>query len=262
MAAEKTEAIVLRVVDFSETSCIVTLFTRDFGKISGLAKGGRRPKGPFESALDLLSRCQIVFLRKSSDALDLLTEAKLLQRFRGKPGDLQSIYAGIYAAELLTRLTDEYDPHPELFDAIRQTLAELTEQGARPRTLLYFELALLRLLGHQPTFSDCSECGATLKDAAKGQGTIPFGLTNGGVLCDACRPGKPHVVRIKRQTLEVLTACCEPSSDHALAGDSVPETIDRQVHAEIRRVVNGYLMHLMGSKTKSLQYVPVLAASG
>ena len=68
MPSEKVQAIVIRVVEFSETSCVVTLFTREFGKISGLAKGARRPKSPFESALDLLAVCRIVFLHKSSDA--------------------------------------------------------------------------------------------------------------------------------------------------------------------------------------------------
>ena len=79
---EKTEAMVIRVADFSETSRVVTLFSREFGKIAAMAKGGRRLKGPFEAALDLLATCQIVFLRKSSATLDLLTEAKLISRFR------------------------------------------------------------------------------------------------------------------------------------------------------------------------------------
>ncbi|HEY2826636.1 MAG TPA: recombination protein O N-terminal domain-containing protein, partial [Pirellulales bacterium] len=72
MSSEKATALVLKVVEFSETSSIVTLFTSEFGKIQALAKGARRPKGPFESALDLLALCRIVFLRKSSGALDLL----------------------------------------------------------------------------------------------------------------------------------------------------------------------------------------------
>src|SRR5205085_4744927 len=93
MSIEKATAIVLRTIDFSETSAIVTLLTREFGKISALAKGARRPKGPFESALDLLGLVRIVFLRKSSDALDLLTEAKLERRFRPADGELTSLYA-------------------------------------------------------------------------------------------------------------------------------------------------------------------------
>ena len=87
MPSEKTLAIVLRVIDFSESSCVVHLFTRDFGKIGGLAKGARRPKSPFEAALDLLAVCRIVFLHKSSESLDLLTEAKLERRFRAATRD-------------------------------------------------------------------------------------------------------------------------------------------------------------------------------
>ena len=93
MSSEKANAIVLRTVEFSETSLMVTLFTREFGKIGALAKGARRLKEPFESALDLWTHCRIVFLHKSSEALDLLTEAKLLRRFRPAAADLAGLYA-------------------------------------------------------------------------------------------------------------------------------------------------------------------------
>jgi DNA repair protein RecO (recombination protein O) len=93
MSPENATALVLYAVDFSETSSVVTLFTREFGKIRGLAKGARRLKGPFESALDLLAISRIVFLRKSPGSLDLLTEAQVVRRFprlhtggRGKRG--------------------------------------------------------------------------------------------------------------------------------------------------------------------------------
>src|SRR5262247_1876588 len=148
MASEKSRAIVLRVVEFSETSCVVTLFTEDFGKIGALAKGARRPKGPFEGALDLLAMVRIVLLRKSSDVLDLLTEAKLERRFRSAQRDLARLYAGYYVAELLAELTDTGDPHPELFVAGEQTLEDLDRGSPLAETVLRFELAALRLLGH------------------------------------------------------------------------------------------------------------------
>ena len=109
MPLEKTQAIVLRVIEFSESSCVVTLFTRDFGKVGALAKGARRPKSAFDSALDLLSVCRIVFLPKSSEALDLLTEARLERRFRLAGRSLPCLYAGYYVAELLNELTHEHE---------------------------------------------------------------------------------------------------------------------------------------------------------
>src|ERR1043165_4338396 len=66
MSTQKAEALVIRQTDFSETSKVVTFFTREHGKISVIAKGARRLKGPFEAAIDLLTVCRIVFIRKSS----------------------------------------------------------------------------------------------------------------------------------------------------------------------------------------------------
>ena len=126
MAVEQSDAIVLRVIPWSETSLIAHIYTRDFGKLSVLAKGARRPKSPFEAALDLLSICRVVFISKSSDALDLLTEAKLTRRFRGGSRDLLRLYAGYYVAELLERLTDKQDRQPEIFELAEDTLTAIS----------------------------------------------------------------------------------------------------------------------------------------
>src|SRR5438874_12596142 len=94
MATEKAQALVLRTTDWSETSRIATLWTREFGKVRVLAKGGRRLRSNFESALDLLTLCRIVLLRKTSGGLDLLTEAQVVRRFPGLCTHLSTLYAG------------------------------------------------------------------------------------------------------------------------------------------------------------------------
>src|SRR5579885_879781 len=125
MSSEKATALVLRTTDWSESSRIATLWTREFGKVRALAKGGRRLKAHFENALDLLTLCRIVFLRKSSDSLDLLTEAQVIQRFPRLRTDLTALYAAYYVAELLAEGTRDYDPHPLLFDEALDALQTL-----------------------------------------------------------------------------------------------------------------------------------------
>src|SRR5687768_4572953 len=180
MPSEKTRAIVLKLTEFSETSCILTLFTEDFGKIGALAKGARRPKSAFEGALDLLALVRIVFLRKSSDSLDLLTEARLERRFRAAQRDLSRLYAGYYVAELLSELTDTGDPHPELFAVADQTLLSLDEGHGVPESILHFELTALRHVGHLPSLDQCAACGrdvATQNDSPAKSGRVAFGMT-------------------------------------------------------------------------------------
>jgi DNA repair protein RecO (recombination protein O) len=241
MAAEKATAIVLRVIEFSETSLVVTLFTREFGKVRALAKGSRRPKGPFESALDLLGLCRIVFLRKSSDALDLLTEAKLERRFRPPGGHLSNLYAAYYVAELLGELTLDYDPHPELFDAANHTLAALRTPVAAAPWLVWFELTALRVLGHLPSLDTCVECGRPVEH----EGRVPFGLVAGGVLCNACRTGQKQVIWVSGPVHRALRQLSTASSE------SVGTiTLDARVYGELRAVLNRYLSHLLGHEPR------------
>jgi len=160
VAAEKALALVLRTTDWSETSRIATLWTREFGKVRVLAKGGRRLKSNFESALDLLTVCSIVFLRKSSGSLDLLTEAQVARRFPRLTADLSALYAGYYIAELLSDLSEDYDPHPRLFDEALETLQDLGSPGvAASQRLARFEVVLLQELGYRPVLDACAACG-------------------------------------------------------------------------------------------------------
>jgi DNA repair protein RecO (recombination protein O) len=249
MSSEKADALVLRVVEWSETSSIVTLFTREFGKVGAVAKGARRPKGPFESALDLLALCRIVFLHKSSDALDLLTEAKLLRRFRPPGHDLASLYAGYYVAELLLELTDEDDPHPELFDAADQTLLGLSSGGRVARLILRFEMTALRVLGHLPSLSQCADCSEPVVDAAR----MAFGLLDGGVLCGNCRVGKRQVVSVSRGVIEALRIYAEENDDAWQTTDPAGG-----LRSELRAVLNQYINHLVGHKLKLHDFLGTL----
>lgn len=246
MPSEKATALVLRTIDFSETSLVVNLFTREFGKIGALAKGARRPKNPFESALDVLTLCRIVFLHKTSDALDLVTEAKLLRRFRPAARGLAGLYAGYYVAELLGELTDENDPHPELFDLADETLEALAAGEAVPRRVVRFELGALQFLGHSPTLDQCAECG----DAVELAGRVPFGPIEGGVLCPKCRAGKSHVVSASAGVLRTVAQLAD------LEGQAWRRMeIEPRMLGELRGVLNHYLVHLLGRKPRMHEYM-------
>jgi DNA repair protein RecO (recombination protein O) len=251
MSSEKSLAIVLRTVEFSETSVIATLFTESFGKIGALAKGARRPKGPFEAALDLLAVCRIVFIHKTSDALDLLTEAKLERRFRSASRDLSRLYAGYYVAELLTDLTDPSDPHPELFHCAAQTLYELDYGERVAEVVLRFEMAMLRALGSLPSLDMCVDCGTAVEPV----GRVPFGALAGGVLCPTCRTGQRHVVSVSAGVIRVLQCFAEPDS-HAWQRMEM----DRRVRGELRGVMNHYLAHLLGHRPRMFPYLGILAS--
>jgi DNA repair protein RecO (recombination protein O) len=246
MPSEKATAIVLRTVEFSESSLVVTLLTREFGKIGALAKGAKRPRNPFDSALDLLSLCRIVFLHKSSEALDLLTEAKLLRRFRPAGRDLSSLYAGYYVAELLMGLTDDCDPHPELFDLADETLAALAAGEPVARRVVRFEFGGLRLLGHMPSLEQCVGCSQPVEVT----GRVAFGELDGGVLCGRCRPGSRQVVSLSAGALRTMLRLADVEGEGWRRVE-----INPRVHGEIRGLLNRYMTNLLGRRPRMYQYL-------
>ncbi|WP_164102390.1 DNA repair protein RecO [Candidatus Laterigemmans baculatus] len=246
MASEKTDALVLRTIEFSETSLVVVLLTRQFGKSSALAKGARRAKGPFEGALDLLSICRVVIIPKSGDTLDLLTEAKLQRRFRAGERNLGRLYAGYYVAELLREMTDRGDPHPDLYDLALETLEELDGETDVRACLLRFELQTLRLLGHAPTIDRCAACGSEVPEG----GRFGFGVTSGGVLCAACRPATRQVVLLRGATRETLRSLL---SEAAVSGP--PPPVPAELHGELRGVINRYITNLLGGPPRMQSYL-------
>lgn len=247
MSSEKSNAIILRLVEFSETSLIVTMLTRDFGKLTALAKGARRKKSPFEAALDLLSICRIVFLHKSSGAMDLLTEAKLERRFRAGTKDLKRLYCGYYVAELLSKLTDDADPHPELFDLAERTIVALDQgDGSVFLALLRFELQTLAILGHQPMLTRCVVCGSDDDDQ---ENRMYFGLVEGGRLCEQCRPGKTNVISVSRQSITLLKLMLDE-------GDAWKSfDLNNLNRGEVRQLLNRYITHLIGNPPRMHAYL-------
>jgi DNA repair protein RecO (recombination protein O) len=241
MAAEKALALVLRTTDWSETSRIATLWTRELGKVRVLAKGGRRLKSNYESALDLLTLCSIVFLRKSSGSLDLLTEAQVVERFSRLRTDLPALYAGYYMAELLSDWTEDYDPHPVLFDEARATLQALPDSTAL--RLARFELVFLRELGYRPALSGCAVCGEEMTVAG-----LAFSAAAGGVLCPRCTPSQRDRRAVSPEAWNLLRALGESSEPWRQAWSGA-------AREEARRLLNQYVTYLRGRPPRLLPYL-------
>ena len=248
MSAEKATALVLRTTDWSESSRIATLWTREFGKIRVLAKGGRRLKSNFDNALDLLTLCGIVFLRKSSGSLDLLTEAQVIQRFPRLRTDLAALYAAYYVAELLGDGTQDYDPHPLLFDEALDTLralggADKPDAAATAARVARFEMVLLRELGYSPVLDHCAGCGGPFEETE-----LAFSPAANGMLCRRCRGGQRDSRPLSPRTWRTL-------QDLAAPGDAWQRPWSPETRAEVRHLLGQYLTYLLGRRPRLLSYL-------
>jgi len=148
-----TAAYVLHSHDWSESSLILELFTRDHGRVVAVAKGAKRPYSQLRPVLMPFQRLVVSFgVKRSEDA-----EVWLLRQAEWAGGPAWpgggALLPGFYLNELLMRLMVRHDPHPALFDAYAQTLQAMADPTLLQAALRSFELILLRQLGHLPDLS-------------------------------------------------------------------------------------------------------------
>lgn len=186
MSPQSDQAVVLRLTDYSETSQIVSLFTARHGQLRLIAKGARRStKKRFATGLDLLELGEVGFLVAHGDAqLGTLTDWAQRDSFAGLRRELLRLHGALYAVELVAFLTEEGDPHPELFGDLIETLRGLASEGPAAPYLPGFQIALLRAVGYAPNLRECVACSRPVAPT----GRVYFSAGAGGLLCRDCEP--------------------------------------------------------------------------
>ena len=194
----KDTAICIRAIDYSETSQIVTFFTRTTGKISAIAKGSKRPKSTFDGPIEIFCCGEIVFSDSNKEKLLILTEFQQQTNLSGVANNLFALNCVSLAAELVNSLINEHDPHPELFDSFLQFLQNTSEAQDKPgilALLILFQLALLGEIGLQPILKACVNCRNKF---SSGWSESYFSSIANGLICKDCEHNFPDKIRLPR----------------------------------------------------------------
>jgi len=159
----KTQAIVLRTINYGDQSKIVTFFTREFGKMTGLAKGYRKPKGKFASILEVGNDLDLVIYKKDTREVQLITEAVLRSPRFGASITLEKLNAMHQVLELVRLTTENDDKHVGLFDLLHTTLQKISaSEKHHIGFFFYFQVQLIAMLGFKLNFNRCVLTGKML----------------------------------------------------------------------------------------------------
>jgi DNA repair protein RecO (recombination protein O) len=184
---EKTGAIVLKSMKYRDTSKIVTVYAKRFGKMSCLAKGARTAKNKFGSSLEVLVESEIVFYHKQARDLHLLSQASTLRPFKKIHAEGDRLGVALSIAELVDRLAHEQEEQADLYGLLLDALEALEHSAKNFVNILYaFEVRLAGLFGYAPNFTRCARCGKALGTAEQ-ERLLPFLLDKGGPVCAECR---------------------------------------------------------------------------
>src|SRR5215467_7620280 len=183
MALGKTPAVVIGSFPLGESDRIVTFFSRDFGKLRGIARSARRMRSRFGSALELLTLGDLVFFDGGRSDLVQIDHFDIVRPFARVRDDLERLGQAAWMAECVGRLTAERDPSPTLYGWLVRALRSLESGGLPRRVATVFGLRCVDTLGHRLRLDACVSCGRRGSPAGS---AIAIDVDAGGVTCARC----------------------------------------------------------------------------
>lgn len=176
----KTDAIVLRINKYSNTSQIVTWLSRDAGRLVTLVKGACRSKSAFLGQYDLFYTCELLYYARERNGLHIARECAPLEMRSNLREDWRAMLSASYVCDAIDNVSENSPPGGEIFALLSETLNRLYADGSSMSLLLWFEISLLTILGFAPDLNGCPEC------LQNSPAQFRFSIANGRVICRAC----------------------------------------------------------------------------
>lgn len=230
----RVEAIVLRHADWGEADRLLTLYTREHGKVRALAKGARKINSRKAGHLEPFTRVKLQ-LAKGRDLL-IVTQAESVEAYQPLREDLVRMGTAAYAVELLDRFVpDEEVAVPLLYRLLTETLARLAAEPDPWLPVRYYEMRLLDFLGFRPQLFECANCGREILPEDQF-----FSYSAGGVICPRCGGGLRGLRKVSIEALKYLRHF--QRSAYREAQRAHPEADTRR---EMETLMQGYFTHLL-----------------
>ena len=183
MSVLSSEAVVLRTWPVHEADLIVSFFTRDYGRVRGVAKSALKSRKRFGGSLEPMTVARAWFAERPRQELVRLDQLEILRSPLSSPVDPVRLTVLSFFAELLDEALPDHDPHETVFRLLLAVLDLTTvEQPWMPLT--YFQLWMTRLMGLLPDLVHCTACGEALQ-----AGETSFNTLGDGLFCPIHRNG-------------------------------------------------------------------------
>lgn len=248
MPVYKTEAIVIRRANLGEADRVLTLFSREYGKLSAVAKGARKPRSRFAGRLELFTQMRALLARGKT--LDVISQVDVIEPFAALRTDLSRVGAASSIAEITDRATPEREPQPAIYSVLRQSLRMAV--GPDPELgAIWFSAQILGLSGYGPVVDRCVVCGKPIK------GSAVFSFALGGSLCANDRERDPEALAASAVALASIGFLSEVSAS-ALSRVQ----LERRQRAEVETLLRRYVEYRFEVKLKSPPVIERLSRPG
>lgn len=240
----KVEGIIIRSIDYGEGDKILTVWTREIGKIAVMAKGTRKAKSRHSAAVQLFTLGE--FLLFGGSQMLSLSQVDIIESYASLRQDLYKTAYASYFAELIYRLTEERERNPYLFELLKQSLDFIDEDKDLDILARIFEMNMLAISGVRPQLDHCVSCGRE-KDIGF------FSVRQGGFLCEACRSRDKEAIQVSEATIKLLRLF--QHFDLRRLGNVAVKDITKK---QLQQVLTSYIDEHLGLRLKSRSFIDQL----
>ncbi|HHW07909.1 MAG TPA: DNA repair protein RecO [Clostridia bacterium] len=244
MGLYKAEGIILKSFNLGEADRVLTIYTRQYGKISAVAKGVRKSRSKLRGATQTLTHAALVLYRGRS--MDTITQCEAKEMFPGIRADLYRWAYATFMLELVDAFAPEGQPQTGVFVRLLLSL-HLVETLEEPELgALFFAVHLLQLLGYQPQLQNCAACGSSLPepDLAALSGSF------GGLLCRACESLDPYCFNVQGGEIAVWRRLL--TSDARLLGRL---KLSAKLKQDLLQALKYYVQYHLERQLKSVSFL-------
>lgn len=251
MAVQRAEGIILRKYFLRETSYILVIFTKEFGKITGVMKGVRKPYPQFAGNFEIFALAEVLFYRKKKKAVDLITQCEALNFFLPIRKDVERTAYASYFLELVDIVANDYSPSEELYKILKESLNMLSGKNSAKRVSRIFELKFLETVGLSPHLDGCVSCGNNIEKKEY------FSVKSGGILCAECSKQDSGCLKLSQGTVNFIKRIQKTD----ISKTSGIKTA-REVGMETEELLGRFIAFHIGRKIKSLNFISQLNRKG
>jgi DNA repair protein RecO (recombination protein O) len=242
MALGKAAALVIGSFPLGESDRVVTFFSREYGKVRGVAKAARRMRSRFGGALELFTLGQLVFFDTGHSDLVRIDHFDVVEPFARVREDLDRLAQAAWIVECVGRLTADRDPNAGLYGVVNRSLRAMDAAAAPMRVAVCFGVRCLDALGHRPRLDRCVACGRP----------YPFvrpALDEGGVVCERCAAVTAGATPISPAAVAALGRLRVARWDEALA-----QPLGR-TERELKAALETHMTRLIGQPTRTVKFL-------
>lgn len=237
MDSFSTDALLLRNYDYGDGHRIISVYSRDRGKLKAVARGSRKIKSRFAAFLEPASVNTLTFHSKNKDSLYTLTSVRPVKTNERLRSDMKLFGYASLALEGTDIMTAEEDPEPEIFELIIKTLDDIGEKEAAATCWLYL-FRLLKATGYRLELFRCQNC------AAKIEGDGIFSYSSGGVVCRDCHNSPPYL-KLSEAALKAIKGISETTS------------LSPEIEQEIGNLIQKYIKYEFNRDFKSTKFMDI-----